>query len=791
MKKEINSLILIVITLTIMGGLNVYACGPAYYDAHHGYDDYLDEYWIFKYYYKLYFPNDTRSDRYKRGEKAYESAVSHEKNGDLDKALKAHQEVLKEFNGFTMGWYLIRRGMEYHETINWLQDKVDLLTNRDNPENITLLKEYFEARDAKDDIALTRIAESGTLMSDSAAFVVAKHKMKDDPSLLDKYLEKYPDGRYRAEALGWKAHCMIRFDDVRPKRERYIDANKIYLKIIENPELHTMFRPAVESLIFRSFYDNPPKELLDNPVYVTGLVQSMIRSRRYWDDNSYEYKHGNIDDIIKTTKNAFGDRQINALSPDSAEKLAVAFCRLNEKDLTRKCALKALAGRRSALTLYLLGRLAAEKGNVEAAEKMLNEIASEFPAFRGLKELGLRIGSLHEKNQNIKAALRIYIRIGSMEDCRIITDGDISLKEMRSFMEENPEIKIEPALAKRAWRIADSYLLSDETKRDDIRTFLNKRLGIMYAREGDLKAAIPCFAGYKERAEAAEKILQCEEKLKAANENTRDSALYALGAAWYHDGHKVLFNGTSWLDYHFGWCNRWNKEIQWEKLKKEPWKSREEIAVSMNRHYRALPYFLEVIGKYPDSPEAPKALYSAALCYYWSCGKSGYRSYFSPRAERDKFWEKGDTLMKRIHAEYSEHPLAKSEWVLKVLKKEKEIEEKIKKLEEMLADPKEYENRKRMYLCQELGNYRSSRAIPVLIKALEDPYMETSDMVIVTGENRKPFKRHSGVWVEADKALRKITGVAPLPDQSIKEINREIILEFWLEWSKRNAKISN
>jgi hypothetical protein len=91
----------------------------------------------------------------------------------------------------------------------------------------------------------------------------------------------------------------------------------------------------------------------------------------------------------------------------------------------------------------------------------------------------------------------------------------------------------------------------------------------------------------------------------------------------------------------------------------------------MSKYYRALPYFKEVYEKYPNSPEAPKALYSAALCYYWMSGRSGYRGYIDMLAKRENYWQKGDALMLRIAWEYPNHELATSKKVLELLEKEK------------------------------------------------------------------------------------------------------------------------
>ncbi len=670
MKNKLT--LLIVILMIIAGNSALYPCGPSYYDVHHGYTDYFHARWKTSYYKRLFYPDEpvvnpySSEARYYKGERYFKEAQRLEQQGDLEGAVEKYMLAENTLNGFG----------GRPETINEIHDKIDVLMHRDDPETLRQIQEFFKARNDKNDEALRLIAESGTVMSESAAFIYARHKLQEQPELMNAFIEKYPNGRYIAEAIGWKAHYLVRYEKNRNKRECMIEAQKLYLRIIENPKLHTMFNRAVGSLSFRYFENDPPMELLRNPIYAAGYVQGVIRSKTEWG------KRGNrsvFSDIQKAVviKDVFGPEEINALSPEMAELMAVAFYKIGEIETVRKLLAKSLDHKRTPVSIYLTGRIAADEEKNGTATSAFEELAEKFPDFNGLKELGLRIAELRENKGDIKGALEMYIRCGSVSDCEIITDGDISLKQFQEFMYENPDIKMVPSLKKTNWKIADEAFLSDRSKRDDIKTFLRKRLGVMLAREGQLEEAKTYFSAYDKRMETADKLIKAENDLKQTVGEDRPSALYRLAAIWYHEGDRVLYNGTDWLNYYFGWSfyrkYEYNsKRTTWEFLREDPWISRIENMKKMNRYMKALPYFMEIIEKYPRAEEVPKAMYSAACCYYWMSGQSGHRTYIIEKAEKRKFWEMGDEMMVRLYNEHPEHYLAKSEHVLKAVAKQKE-----------------------------------------------------------------------------------------------------------------------
>ena len=80
-------------------------------------------------------------------------------------------------------------------------------------------------------------------------------------------------------------------------------------------------------------------------------------------------------------------------------------------------------------------------------------------------------------------------------------------------------------------------------------------------------------------------------------------------------------------------------------------------------------------------------------------------------------------------------------------------------LEELLKTPRDMEASTRKVACQVLGRWPDVRSVPVLLKALDDPW---SRHELVGGPRGHASHLYQTVWWEADEALRAITGASPV-----------------------------
>ncbi len=111
----------------------------------------------------------------------------------------------------------------------------------------------------------------------------------------------------------------------------------------------------------------------------------------------------------------------------------------------------------------------------------------------------------------------------------------------------------------------------------------------------------------------------------------------------------------------------------------------------------------------------------------------------------------------------------------------------ISTLDRLLKNPRREEGLTRGLACGVLGKYRDRRAIPVLLKALEDPYLRIfRSRVPGVGGTHVEWV---AVWRHADSALRRIAGASPVEEPRQREPIRGQQKSFqkaWKAWWKKN-----
>ncbi len=111
-------------------------------------------------------------------------------------------------------------------------------------------------------------------------------------------------------------------------------------------------------------------------------------------------------------------------------------------------------------------------------------------------------------------------------------------------------------------------------------------------------------------------------------------------------------------------------------------------------------------------------------------------------------------------------------------------------LDRMLDKRMDSQTDSRMSACRVLGQWSDQGSVPVLVKALGDPYERRSRVTDVDGSNMR--HRYRAVWWEADAALRKITGASPIKKPAThvgpEKGQREACQVAWRKWWAENRE---
>lgn len=495
---------------------------------------------------------------------------------------------------------------------------------------------------------------------------------------LQRHLDAWPGGTWRADALGWQAFLLCRADDqIWPGHgDPLLTAVRIYQRLVEEEDLHGLFIPAVESLrlVYRRLHPEPPAAVLADPRHAAAFVHHALTDRRMTPPGGRARLRDDILRLAETRLLALGG---DGVAPEVGLTLARAYLLIGRGATTARLARQALAdgGGVAARHLAIRGLLVA--GDLAEAWALWPELA-ERGDLEMVRDAAVRLGQAWEARGERARALECYLRGNSWLDAIILIDGEMRLDDLAAFVAAHPTLTMRGDGAFDTWSRAAvtgegqgvlPAIGADAMPR--VRRFLGKRL----VRHGRVREALPFLAG-EERA-WAEELLALEAARGAATPQTEAAATYALAAFWYHRGRRLVFISSDWQQWALDERDaqdRWLPRGCWSDAEGRrlplldgdaaQFQARLDEIQAMTGIARALPLFLEVVERHPDSPEAPKALYSAACCWYWRDGpRLGRSPYWQWRAKCEGAIQRGHDLMLRLAREYPEHPLATSTWV--------------------------------------------------------------------------------------------------------------------------------
>ncbi len=315
--------------------------------------------------------------------------------------------------------------------------------------------------------------------------------------------------------------------------------------------------------------------------------------------------------------------------------------------------------------LWMRGVANAKLGKSNEAEADLRRIINDYPQSylrRGaIEELAIVL----EKANRPLDTLVVYLEHNYLADARYMMDIILSVEQVQELLKrpnlpERDEVfyalgskymlELELDKAKEAFsQIQAKPAQPKEGQSHDIGTEKERILEVI----GELKTLI-------------------DENKKATTNVDQAKTLYAIGAYIYHKNNQnqdrhAIFNNVMIQSYDSPYfadnlispMEGTNKEKRFDKA---------------NLLLRAEEYFKMVFTKYPKSPEAPKALYSAALCRLWLTSYHQYHTYpkrYKPdnslipldynNSPLKKDVEIAQGYIEQLRKRYPNHPLSKED----------------------------------------------------------------------------------------------------------------------------------
>lgn len=510
------------------------------------------------------------------------------------------------------------------------------------------------------------LVASSSLLRDVAASMTPQADLLTMDHQLATYLAAWPDGNWVGQVVGWRA--MLRMTAVRrghtiawPDGDALVGAVTRYQLLIDDPSTSAMFRDAVGSLRFAFRRLRP-----DAPLTVTADPRHGLAYTWHWLTDGQ--RHGPaappslVDDVL-----ALHGGPDALLAVDPAMAGAVVELAQRGGDLDTAAAALQHSQPDDPRALRIQVELACQRADAAAALAAWEQLCAVDPTSAATRRTTLILAGHCETNGQWLEAVRAYVHADSALDLAIMTEGVIPVDAFAAVVAElaaDPQPLLPPNGG--GWPAHHSFP-SDGA---DWRDWLRERLAVRLVRQGRLAEATMLLPAAGQRALA---VIELELRQQAVTDAVDDAQLatasYAEAAWWYHHGRDLVWCDPTW--------SRWILQRRWTRGEVpapgpaggmlEPHELNELEA--SNWYRRAALKFEHIAQTWPTSPEAPKALYSAAVCWFWASGTNGmgYQSYWTQRAHQEGWWEHGMGQLRQLAADYPQHELARSDWVARAV----------------------------------------------------------------------------------------------------------------------------
>lgn len=466
----------------------------------------------------------------------------------------------------------------------------------------------------------------------------------------ERLLREYPQGRYTADARGWLAYLQLGVGD-------RAGALVEYYRMLANERDPFSRREAVISLrLTRHRADDAEmrrveKELEDEPrialVYAYHNIYNFaLPLLLRWEEPDEDDRKKTRDEIERTA--AFSTAMMRrypslAVGGGFALRLAQANLELDRNreaaEMARRAQKEGVKGEERAESLFIEGVAEHRLKRYEQARRALKILVSDHTNSRIIENARRSLAMVAEDMGDLDAALEQYLALDYCYDVAYFIDVLMTPKQLVSFIEKHPSISQRDELL---YALGIRFL-RDRRWEDARKTFSQVRT--VGRNPSDLHSEFDgcgCGSGVggKEayydlpphiiRPQWIEQDLRTAYTLErmekavdlAEGDEAKAEALYQL-ASYQYQGTLLFYNPAAWRGNRYYLLSSLDAEGRY----RQPGESQTLFKHSQqhDRAARALPIFLEVVRRFPNTRAAKDALYTAAVCHE---RVSGYNDYW-------------------------------------------------------------------------------------------------------------------------------------------------------------------
>jgi len=456
----------------------------------------------------------------------------------------------------------------------------------------------------------------------------------------ERLLREYPEGRYATDARGWLAYLHLGAGD-------RAGALLEYYRMLANEKDHLSRREAIISLrLTRHRADDAEmriveKKLEDKPRIA--LVYAYHNIYNYALPPLLRWEEPDEDDRKKTREElervaAFSTRMMRrypslAVEGGFALRLAQANLELDRNrdaaEMARRAQQSGVKGEERAESLFIEGVAEHRLKRYEQAHRALKILVSNHTNSRIIENGRRSLAMVAEDMGDLDAALEQYLALDYRYDVAYFIDVLMAPERLASFIERHPSISQRDELL---YALGIRYL-RERRWGDARKTFsqvhtTGRNPSDLHSEYGDCgcdsgvggKENYYSLPPYIIRPQWVEQDLRTADTLErmekavdlAEGDEDKAEALYQL-ASYQYQGTLLFYNPAAWRGNRYYLLSSLDAEGRY----RQPGESQTLFRHSQqhDRAARALPAFLEVVHRFPNTRAARDALYTAAVCH--------------------------------------------------------------------------------------------------------------------------------------------------------------------------------
>lgn len=471
---------------------------------------------------------------------------------------------------------------------------------------------------------------------------------RDAKARFTKHLKDYPQGKHSNNARGWLAHLYLRSGDRASALAEYYRllgqqtdpsarVEAVVSLSLSRPHATESEMDQVESLLayepaagLAYAYHNIYNYAIDPRCPMMDFYPGENEEQSEVDKKRISKEGAALARVTKFATQMMQQYPHSKVSGNFALRVAQANLEIGDNSVARKLVQKALelgvSGEEREQALLAKGFAEHRMKDFGAARKTLKGYVNSYPQGEFTEDAHRLLAMVAEDSGDLNEALKHYLTLDYWQDVAYFIDVLLTPEQLAQFIAKHPNLKERDDLVyalglrymrEEKWREARETLMKIKTVKCETAEYRYSGYGVQQKINPKYDMNPPAESVGSICDCWVQKDLQTTKELEslaavidiAAGDEAKAEAMYQYASHQYDSGRLSFYNTAAWhFQRHDLLATISSRAINETSMLFEYSQKHEPIA-------RALPIYLEIVKRYPNTKAAPDALYTSAVIH--------------------------------------------------------------------------------------------------------------------------------------------------------------------------------